>query len=144
LSLERGLPLKRTRALAVGWGLFLLLLTSWPSPPVIPVVSRVPDADKATHFLLYSVQGLLLYRAIGWPGRRGFSMLRALSVAGALAVLATADEIHQLFSPGRECSAVDFAADTAGGAAGAVAASAASRTRRGRQARPRAAGPSIS
>jgi VanZ family protein len=132
--------LKKARALALGWGLFLLLLTSWPSPPAIPVVSQVPDADKATHFLLYGVLGLLLYRAIDWPGRRGFSVLRVLGVAGALAVFATVDETHQLFIPGRECSAVDFAADTAGGAAGAAAASAASRTRRERPVRPWAAG----
>jgi VanZ family protein len=121
--------LKKARSLAVGWGLFLLLLTSWPSPPAIPVVSRLPDADKATHLLLYGIQGLLLYRAIGWPGAPGLSLLRVLAVTGALAVWATADELHQAFIPGRMFSAADFVADTAGGAAGALAAGLAERAR---------------
>jgi VanZ family protein len=102
------------------------------------VISQVPDADKGIHFLLYGVEGFFLYGAVRWPGRRRLSLLRVLAVTGSLAVWATADEVHQNFIPGRQFSAADFVADTAGAAAGALLASAA-RSRRG--ARPEAGPP---
>jgi VanZ family protein len=108
------------RRAALLWALFLLALTSWPSPPSVPVISQIPSVDKIVHSLLYGVEGALLYAAVGWPGLSGFSLLRVLAVAGALAVFGTADETHQAFIPGRSMEGMDAVMDTAGGALGAV------------------------
>ena len=118
--------LRRARLLAAGWCLFLLALTSWPSPPEVPVVSGIAHFDKFVHAVLYGVQGFLLYFAIGWSGPRRFSWLRALAVGGVLAVFGTLDELHQAWIPGRSMEAGDALTDALGGFAGALAASAAS------------------
>jgi VanZ family protein len=68
------------------------------------------------------VQGFLLYRSIRWPGRAGIAWGRILTVAGALALVGTVDEIHQLWIPGRGMEAADLLADVAGAALGAVVA----------------------
>lgn len=109
------------------WGLFLLALTSWPSPPEVPVVSAIPDFDKVVHALLYGVEGFLLYFAVAWPGGARLSWLRALAIAGALAVWGTLDEIHQAWIPGRSMEAADALTDTVAGFAGALVASVRSR-----------------
>jgi VanZ family protein len=105
---------------AVGWGIFLMALTSWPSPPEVPVVSSIPDFDKFVHTFLYGVEGFLLCRAVAWPPASRSVWLRALAVAGALAVWATLDEIHQYWIPGRSMEGLDALADTAGGFLGAL------------------------
>ena len=129
------LPTARRAALA--WGLFLLVLTSWPSPPSVPVLSGIPSFDKVVHSCLYGVEAWLLLRAVRWPGRAGVGFLRALAVVGALAAFGTIDETHQAFIPGRSMEAADAAMDTAGAALGTLAAAVLDRRgrRRGR-ARP--------
>ena len=119
----RPFPPPRARRWALVWGVFLLTLTSWPSPPSVPVLSAIPSFDKMVHGFLYGVEGFLLYLAIRWPGRQGFSLLRALTVAGALAIFGTADETHQAFIPGRSMEAMDAVADATAAALGALAAS---------------------
>jgi VanZ family protein len=114
--------LRRARLAAIGWGIFLMALTSWPSPPTVPIVSAIPDFDKLVHTLLYGVEGFLLLRAVVWPPGSRSSWLRALAVAGAIAVWATLDEIHQYWIPGRAMEGFDALADTAGGFLGALAA----------------------
>jgi VanZ family protein len=116
-------PSVRARRWALVWGIFLLTLTSWPSPPSVPVLSAIPSFDKIVHGLLYGVEGFLLYLAVRWPGRPDFSLLRALAIAGTLAAFGTADETHQAFIPGRSMEGMDAATDTAGAALGALAAS---------------------
>jgi VanZ family protein len=120
------MTLRRARRAAVIWGLFLLALTSWPSPPEVPVVSNIPNVDKLVHAFLYGVEGVLLYFAVAWPGPPRFSLLRALTIAGAVAVWGTLDEIHQAWIPGRSMEAMDALLDTVGGFLGGVAASAVS------------------
>ncbi len=115
--------LVRARRWALVWGILLLTLTSWPSPPSVPVLSAIPNFDKIVHGLLYGVEGFLFYLAIRWPGRPDFSLLRALAIAGTLAVFGTADETHQAFIPGRSMEGMDAVTDTAGAALGAAAAS---------------------
>ena len=115
---------RRARIAAIGWGLFLLALTSWPSPPEVPAVSWIPDFDKLVHLSLYGVEGFLLYRAVAWPGAARFSWLRVLAIAGLLAVLGTIDEIHQYWIPGRSMEGFDALADSTGGFVGALVASA--------------------
>jgi VanZ family protein len=104
----------------------LLALTSWPSPPQVPVVSAIPDFDKLVHALLYGIEGFLLYFAVAWPGPARFSWMRALTIAGTLAVWGTIDEVHQAWIPGRSMEASDALTDTVAGFAGALVASAVS------------------
>ncbi len=115
---------RRARLAAVAWGLFLLALTSWPSPPDVPVLSWIPNFDKLAHAVLYGVEGFLLYFAIAWPGPLRFSLLRALVVGGTLAVWGTLDEVHQAWIPGRSMEAADALTDAVAGLAGGVIASA--------------------
>jgi VanZ family protein len=117
------------RRWAVAWGLFLLALTSWPKPPEVPIVSSIPNFDKLVHFTLYGVEAFLIYRAVGWPGRTGFSLGRVVAIVGAMAVWGVADETHQAWIPGRSMEAGDVAADLTGAVAGAVVASATSARR---------------
>ena len=115
--------MKRSRIHALAWAAFLFTLTSWPSPPRVPIVSGIPNFDKLVHFTLYGVQAWLLYRAVRWPGRSGFSLARVLAIVGVMALWGAADETHQTWIPGRAMEGDDVMADVAGAAAGAVAAS---------------------
>ena len=120
-------PLRRYRIGALAWGVFLFTLTSWPSPPRVPLVSGIPNFDKLVHFALYAVEAWFLYRSVRWPGQPRFSLARALAIVGVMAVWGVADETHQAWIPGRAMEGDDVAADAAGAAAGAVAASVLSR-----------------
>ena len=93
----------------------------------MPILSGIPNVDKATHFLLYAVEAFFLYQAVRWAGREGVSLTRVLAIVGALAVWGVADEVHQSWIPGRRMEAEDVAADVAGAGIGAVAASLAPR-----------------
>ncbi|HEY2798876.1 MAG TPA: VanZ family protein [Thermoanaerobaculia bacterium] len=114
------LDLRGARWAALGWGIFLLTLTSWPSPPDVPVVSRIPNFDKLVHTILYGVEAFLLCRAIAWPPASRSAWLRALAVAGVIAVWATLDELHQFWIPGRSMEGLDAVADITGGFTGAL------------------------
>ena len=115
--------LARARRFAFVWAVFLFALTSWPRPPEVPVLSRIPDFDKLIHVGLYGVQAFLLYFAIAWPGRSRFSLLRVVAILGTMAVWAIADETHQDWIPGRDMDGWDVIADCVGAAAGAMVAS---------------------
>jgi VanZ family protein len=116
--------LRGARRAAILWGVFLLALTSWPSPPEVPGISSLPHFDKAIHTFLYGVEGFLLYYSVAWPPESRSAWLRALAIAGVLAIWGTVDEIHQHWIPGRSMEASDALADTVGGSLGAVIASA--------------------
>ncbi len=107
------MTLRRARRAAVVWGIFLLALTSWPSPPELPSAWAIPNLDKLVHGLLYGIEGFFLYFAVAWP-MPGRTFLKALAVAGMLAVWGTLDEIHQAFIPGRFMEGMDAVIDTVG------------------------------
>ena len=119
--------MKRSRIQALVWAAFLFTLTSWPSPPRVPLVSGIPNFDKLVHFTLYAVQSWLLYRAVRWQGISRFSLGRVLAIVGLMAVWGVVDETHQTWIPGRSMEGNDVAADVVGSAAGAMAASLISR-----------------
>ena len=112
--------MRRARIAAALWGGFLLVLTSWPHPPVVEA-GGLP-LDKATHFALYGVGAFLLDRAISWKGRRRFAWTRVLTIVGTLALFGALDEAHQEWIPGRRMDADDLAADITGAAVGALTA----------------------
>ena len=119
--------MKRSRIQALAWAAFLFTLTSWPSPPRVPLVSGIPNFDKLVHFTLYAVQAWLLYRSVRWAGQARFSLARTLAIVGVMTVWGVADETHQTWIPGRAMEGDDIAADVVGAAAGAMAASVFSR-----------------
>jgi VanZ family protein len=123
------MTLRRARKAALVWGLFLLALTSWPSPPELPSEWTFANMDKVIHGLLYGVEGFLLYFAFAWTGPFR-PWRRALAIAGLLAVWGTLDEIHQAFIPGRFMEGMDAVIDAVGGFLGALVAARASISRR--------------
>ena len=76
----------------------------------MPTVETPLPLDKAAHFLLYGLLGVLV--ALGWRwSDRSPAILWPLLVA--IAVGAT-DEMHQRSVPGRSSDVVDWFADVAG------------------------------
>jgi VanZ family protein len=71
-------------------------------------------SDKLLHLIEYGVLGLLLARALT-ASLRSLSPLGIALVAMSVGIaIGTADECFQATVPGRESSALDLAADTAG------------------------------
>jgi VanZ family protein len=122
--------LRAARIAALIWGLFLLALTSWPSPPEVPAVSWIPDFDKFVHAILYGVEGYLLFFAIRWPEPPRSPLAAALFIGGILAVWGTLDEIHQAWIPGRAMEGMDALTDALAGFSGGLAAALRSRALR--------------
>jgi hypothetical protein len=70
---------RRSRIGAIAWGVFLFTLTSWPSPPRVPVVSGIPNFDKLVHFALYAVEAWQRSLATLGMTRRAASRAAAIS-----------------------------------------------------------------
>lgn len=89
------------------WGAFLLFLGGRSD---VPTVETDLPLDKAAHFLLYGLLGLLAargwLRAGRWPA--AFWPLLAALLIGA------ADELNQRSVEGRSSEMLDLAADAAG------------------------------
>lgn len=98
------------------WAAVILLATSIPFP-VEPVESPLP-VDKAVHLLLYAGLGRSGGRGLSETGRGGRPALVAAWAAGI--AFAALDEAHQLWIPGRDPSAADWAADAVGMGIGIV------------------------
>jgi VanZ family protein len=79
-----------------------------------------PNEDVLYHGSIYAILGLLFYRALKNTDPRisGFRLLILTVVFGA--VYGATDEFHQRFTPGRSCSGIDLAVDTAGSSIGAI------------------------
>lgn len=96
------------------WAGVILIVTSLPGPMVPRSLSPY---DKAVHFTLYGLFGVLLAREIGLANERWRAAFMALVIAVAFAA---ADEWHQGFVPGRSRDVADWRADSYGAAAGAL------------------------
>jgi hypothetical protein len=98
--------------LVIAWALLALAFSSIPDVGErLPGALRFPGSDLIAHFAMYAVFGALLANATGrwWP---------AVLIASAFGAL---DELYQGTVPGRFPSALDWLADTVGGAVGAAA-----------------------
>jgi VanZ family protein len=108
------LDARRRAWVVVGlWVAIQLLITSLPGKHV-PIKADHPW-DWFVHAGMYGMLGFLIVRAAvtsGWSGRRLARLFAGISL------FAAADEVHQLFIPGRNGSAPDWVFDTLGVAAG--------------------------
>lgn len=111
------------RVATVVWALAILTATSLPVPDVSTALPTW--ADKAVHFTLYCILGILAALAfMSLPaGRQGQAPDDARSgirryggwlVLALLAIFAGADELHQHWIRGRMPSPADWVADVAG------------------------------
>lgn len=104
------------------WTLFFLwvagitILSSLPGQQFGP--SPFLAADKLVHMLLFATGGILLAAAMRLIAIRGAWKTFAIAVV-IMALIGLADEIHQLWTPGRSgADPGDWAADVAGAAIG--------------------------
>jgi len=100
------------------WTLVLLVLTSWPRPPVPPALR---SSDKVVHATLYGVLAYLVVGALragpATPARRAVQLLVTIV---AVSAFGWGDEWHQQFIPGRSRDSADWLADTLGAVGGAA------------------------
>lgn len=96
------------------WVAVILVITSWPNPPVPG--SAPAGLDKLVHFTMYGVLGGLVARAVDLRSGRRFAIALV-----SIALFAAADEWHQEWIPDRGADVRDWLADVAGAAAGVVA-----------------------
>lgn len=99
------------------WAVVIFVLSAWTTPPKI---DKVPLADKAVHWTLFSVQSWLVARAL----RRGHNLTLPATLSLAILIASAygaADEFHQRFVPNRTCDFIDWVADTLGATAAAAA-----------------------
>jgi len=76
-------------------------------------------ADKVAHFLEYLILAFLFYRGVrGERWRMGFPAWTVVLAAGF--VIASIDEYHQTYIPGRDANIWDWTADMAGIVTGAL------------------------
>lgn len=105
----------RFPALIVAGGIWLL-----SSQSTLPQPKGILGFDKLQHLIAY----LVLAVAIGiwvspafWQTRRFLAFLLVAFVASIYGVM---DEVHQYFTPGRDCNVWDWVADTLGAVFGAA------------------------
>ncbi len=95
----------------IAYWVMLLLATSLPS-------NKIPNIklnDKIEHVLAYFILGILFNFAVLVQERFVFIKKKAyISTIILLGIYAIIDELHQLFIPGRDCSLLDWSADTLG------------------------------
>jgi VanZ family protein len=95
----------------LAWGLVILILTSWPSPPS---VIDLTYTDEFAHLGVYAVLGWLAGRAMLPP----YSAPRLVAVLAAIALFGALDELHQLWIPNRFATVSDWVADLVGATIG--------------------------
>jgi VanZ family protein len=99
-------------ALIVGCAATIFALSATPAEDI---PAQLTPYSALLHAMEYSALGFLAYPYAG--GRRPL-----LAAVAASALFGVSDELHQLFVPGRVCSAEDAVVDFLGSALGAMAA----------------------
>lgn len=94
------------------WVILVFAGSSIPRPPESPF-GMPAGADKVAHFLEYLILAFLFYRGV--RGERQRMGLQAWFIVLATGfVIASIDEYHQAYIPGRDANILDWAADMAG------------------------------
>ena len=83
-----------------------------------PITIHPRINDKVFHLAIYSVLGLLTYRAFRFSWGSKLGPFTAFLSVGAVAFYGCTDEFHQWFVPFRQVEALDLIADTFGGLIG--------------------------
>jgi len=97
------------QAPAIVFALLIFFLSSLPSYSLPPI--GIKYGDVVIHFFEFGLFSILLFRAF----RYTYSVSLALSITLVIGILyAFSDEFHQLFVSGRNCSIIDFIADSIG------------------------------
>ena len=105
----------------IPWLATLVIIFSLSSQPAtaLPAI-EIPLSDKIAHIFEYSILGLFTLRVFSLRLNRGSArnkgaLLRLYAASLVFVVLAgIADEIHQIFVPGRYFDLLDLATDFAG------------------------------
>ncbi|MEM7393782.1 MAG: VanZ family protein [Verrucomicrobiota bacterium] len=103
----------------VAWALVIFALSAMP--PRDKPGFYFPGFDKIAHLGVYGILGFLVFMAFIRETRKTPGAAFVLSILIA-SLYGLSDEWHQSFVPGREVEAMDWVADTFGGAFGALAA----------------------
>jgi VanZ family protein len=102
---------------AILWAGLIFFMSAVPGDglPEMPV----PQTDKLIHAAVFLVLGAFCFRALArttrlspWPMMTTAALLATLYGAG--------DEVHQMFTPGRNSDVADALADAVGAAAGGL------------------------
>jgi VanZ family protein len=98
------------------WAFVIFYISSGSVPKAGPTYWVDFAIKKAAHLLEYAIFAILFYRAFK---NSGWGKSQSVTIALFLAILYGAtDELHQLFTPGRESRIRDVIFDTIGAGAG--------------------------
>ena len=95
---------------AVLWMAALFCFSSLSQRPPTPGLQGFRWDDKLQHAVAYAILGALVWRALADHQ----ALRRAVMALLISAAYGIADEVHQAFVPGRECSFLDWVMDAAG------------------------------
>lgn len=108
----------RTWPLLLRWlpalALMAAIFTASNDVQVTAMMPAFAHADKAAHLAAYAVLASLYLFALS-PVMRSRPFLMGLLAVILTASYGAADELHQSFVPGRDCSFADWVADVVGG-----------------------------
>ncbi len=104
------LTVSTSRRLAFAYAILVIAVSSLPGVKM-PNLGE-GNLDVALHFAQYSVLGFLV--SLGWGPGRQTAKLTTLFSAFVLVFFSAADEIHQLWIPGRFAEWGDWLADIVG------------------------------
>ena len=94
------------------WAGLIFFLSSTSSEGIPDIFS---GQDIIAHTFVYIILALLLSNAIKNSSRYSSSKFKSLILVVVLSIIyAFTDEFHQSFVPGRDCSVIDFFADSVG------------------------------
>ena len=115
-NMKRGMHVQRNTLMQwvpfIVWVVLVFVVSSIPHLAV-PSLGMPRWSDKIAHFVEYAVLAFLFYRGERGKGRRMGIPAWLLVIAVTLAI-ASVDEYHQRFIPGRDSSIWDWTADAVG------------------------------
>jgi VanZ family protein len=100
------------------YALAIFVSSSVEQPQMVPATV----GDKTLHAAAYAVLALLTLRALAGGTWNGVTPAAAVVAAALASAYGVADEVHQLFVPGRQFDPRDMLADSVGAGAACAAA----------------------